>query len=416
MNAILVGVTTKYDKYDITYSLNELEALAHVLDIDTKFKITQNLESPNNKTYIGSGKINEIIIAINAYDIDLIIFNDELTPSQLKNLEYALKKDVIDRSYLILKIFEMKAKTKQASLEIKLAKDIYLLPRLELIKGQESRIGGRLYNKGAGETQKELDRRHLISEIKKISNELINIKKMKTEQIKRRKKNEIPIVSLVGYTNSGKSTTMNTILKYSGRAEEVLAKDQLFATLDTKNFKIKIKNKEFILTDTIGFISKLPHGLINSFYQTLEEIKYSDLIIVVLDSSSEYIKMQYNVVMNVLNMLEASDIPTIFLLNKWDNTISESLDIIGKKTIKFSNKNQLNLDLLMTEILSEISQTSFNARLLIPYDKGKLVNILEENSIIYKKEFYDNGTYFEVEMPSKIYSLFKDYDLDDLVS
>lgn len=416
MKAILVGVTTKYDKYDIEYSLNELEALAKVLDIDTVFKITQNLDSPNTKTYIGTGKVNEVIIAINAYDADIVIFNDELTPSQLKHLEEALNKEVIDRSYLILKIFETRAKTKESSLEVKLAKDLYLLPRLELLKGEESRIGGGLYNKGAGETQKELDRRHVMAEINHIKEELLNIKRMKSEQIKRRKRNDIPIVSLVGYTNSGKSSTMNTILDYSGSSKEVLAKDQLFATLDTANKKITIDNKDFILVDTVGFVSKLPHGLVNSFFQTLEEIRYSDLIIVVLDSSSPYIKTQYSVVMGVLEMLKVLDIPTIYLLNKWENTISDSLNIIGKKTIQFSNKTKLNLDELITEILSEISKNSFMARLLIPYDKGNLSNILEEKTIIYKKEFQASGTYFEVEIPTKIYHLFKDYDLDDLVS
>ena len=416
MKAILVGVTTKYDKYDIEYSLSELEALAKVLDIETVFKITQNLDSPNTKTYIGTGKVSEVIIAVEATDADIIIFNDELTPSQLKHLEEAIKKEVIDRSYLILKIFEMRAKTKQSSLEVKLAKDLYLLPRLELLKGEESRIGGGLYNRGAGETQRELDRRHLMAEINHIKNELLNIKKMKSEQIKRRKRNEIPIVSLVGYTNSGKSSTMNTILEYSGSEKQVLAKDQLFATLDTANKKVTIDNKDFILVDTVGFVSKLPHGLVNSFFQTLEEIRYSDLIIVVLDSSSQYIKTQYSVVMGVLEMLKVLDIPTVFLLNKWENTISESLDIIGKKTIKYSNYTKLNLNELITEILSEISASSFNARLLIPYSKGNLSNILEEKAIIYKKEFQATGTYFEVEIPSKIYYLFKDYDLDDLVS
>ena len=209
---------------------------------------------------------------------------------------------------------------------------------------------------------------------------------------------------------------MNTILEYSGSSKEVLAKDQLFATLDTANKKITIDNKDFILVDTVGFVSKLPHGLVNSFFQTLEEIRYSDLIIVVLDSSSPYIKTQYSVVMGVLEMLKVLDIPTIYLLNKWENTISDSLNIIGKKTIQFSNKTKLNLDELITEILSEISKNSFMARLLIPYDKGNLSNILEEKTIIYKKEFQASGTYFEVEIPTKIYHLFKDYDLDDLVS
>ena len=283
MRALLVGVTTKNDRYNIDYSLDELKNLAETLDIEVIEKISQNLDAPNPKTYVGSGKLNEIIIAISAYDIDTVIFNDELSPTQLRNCEETLKVSVMDRSYLILKIFEMRAQSKEAKLEIKLAKDLYLLPRIQFLREKESRIGGgaSTSTRGSGETQRELDKRHLMAEINRIQKELINVKKMKESQIEKRKKNDIPIVALVGYTNAGKSSTMNSILEYteSISSKEVLAKNQLFATLSTFNRKITYNKVSFMLVDTIGFVSKLPHNLVNSFYQTLQEIKNADLII-----------------------------------------------------------------------------------------------------------------------------------------
>ncbi|MBQ3252918.1 MAG: GTPase HflX [Acholeplasmatales bacterium] len=420
MRALLVGVTTKNDRYDIEYSLDELKNLAETLDIEVIDRIYQKLDAPNSKTYIGSGKLSEIVIAVNAYDIDLIIFNDELTPAQLRNCEEYLKVEVIDRSYLILKIFELRAKTKESKLEIKLAKDLYLLPRIQFLREKESRIGGgaSTSTRGAGETQKELDRRHLLAEINHIKNELSQIKKMKTSQIEKRKKNEIPIVALVGYTNAGKSSTMNSILKYTNINENknVEAKDQLFATLSTYNRMINYNKVNFMLVDTIGFVSKLPHNLVNSFYETLQEIKNADLIIHVVDTSSKYLNEQLNVVLEVLYSLEASHIPSIFLLNKWDNTIDETISTPGYKSIQFSNKTMLNIDLLLNSILEEISPSTIRARLLIPYNKGDLAHMIEKKAHIYSKEYQSYGTYFDAEIPVNIYGILSEYDLDTMVS
>lgn len=420
MKAILVAVTTVYDKYDLNYSLNELKALAEAIDIETVFTVSQKLERPNTKTYIGKGKLNEIIIAIHAYDSDLIIFNDELTPSQLRNVSDALKVECIDRSYLILKIFEQRAQTKESALEIKLAKDLYLLPRLAFLREKESRSGGAsgsLSSKGAGETQAELDRRHLMAEINHIRKELEALKKMKENQISKRKRNEVPIVALVGYTNAGKSSTMNSILEYIEQQEKnVYVKDQLFATLSTYNRRITYDKKTFILVDTIGFVSKLPTNLITSFYQTLAEIKNADYIIHVVDSSSPYLSEQLNVVMDILNYLKVVDIPMLFLLNKWDQTIDPTLQILGHPSLTFSNKTKLHLKELCEEILSNVGPSTIRARLFIPYKEGKLSHILEQNTTIYKKEYQDTGTYYEVKIPINIYHQFHNYDLDDMVS
>lgn len=420
MKAILVAVTTIYDKYDIDYSLNELSNLAQAIEIETVFKITQKLDRPNTKTYIGKGKLNEIILAIHAYSPDIVLFNDELTPSQLRNVSDVLQIECMDRSYLILKIFEQRAQTKESALEIKLAKNLYLLPRISFLREKESRSGGAsgsLSSKGAGETQNELDKRHLMAEINHIRKELENLKKMKETQIQKRKRNDLPIVALVGYTNAGKSSTMNTILEHIEKENKsVFAKDQLFATLSTYNRKISYDKKEFILVDTIGFVSKLPTHLVSSFYQTLAEIKNADYIIHVVDSSSPYLNQQLNVVMNVLAYLKVQNIPMLFLLNKWDQTLDNSMQILGYPSMPFSNKTKLNVEKLCEEILSNVGPSTIRAKLFIPYKEGKLSHILEESAQIYQKEYQNNGILYEVEIPIKLYSKFHDYDLDAMVS
>ena len=420
MRALLVGVTTKDDRYNIKYSLEELKGLCDAIDIEAIDFFYQSLDKPNSKTYVGSGKLSEISISVIANSIDIVVFNDELTPTQLRNIEEYLEVSVIDRSYLILKIFELRAQNKEAKLEIKLAKDLYLLPRIQYLREKDDRIGGGSATKtrGSGETQRELDRRHLMSEIYHIKDELAQIRKMKINQIEKRKRNEIPIVALVGYTNAGKSSTMNTILEYVNNEEKmVLAKDQLFATLSTFNRKITINKTDFMLEDTIGFVSKLPHNLVESFYQTLQEVKNADLIIHVLDSSSPYINEELNVVLDVLDGLNAINIPTIFLLNKWDlNDSDKDMTVTGFKSIKYSNKTKEGLDELINSILEEISPSTMHARLLIPYSKGDLSNIIEKKATIIRKEYQNYGTYFECEIPKNIYALFHEYDLDTIVS
>lgn len=418
MKALIVGVSLEKEPYDIEYSLQELKSLAEALDIEVVEKMYQKLDSINSKTYVGSGKLSEIIIAIHAYDIDLLIFNDELSPSQIRNIQEACKIEVIDRSYLILKIFEQRSQTKESMLEIKLAKDLYLLPRVQYLREKEDRIGGGGITRGKGETQKELDQRHLRSEIVRIQNELEKLQKMKTTQIEKRKRNEIPIVALVGYTNSGKSTTMNTILEYTNAKEDkkVLSKDQLFATLSTYNRKITYNKVDFMLVDTIGFVSKLPHNLINSFYQTLEEVKNTDFIIHVLDSSSPYINEQLKVVLQVLYSLGADKIPTLYLFNKWDKTLNQNLYMPGARSLTYSNKTKENLKEFMDIILEYATPSTIRSRILIPYSKGDLSNLIEENCHIYQKEYQSFGTYFDCEIPSKMYSIFHEYDLDIMVS
>ena len=419
MKVILVAVTTSQDRYDIEYSLDELKKLAEALNMKTVDRFFQKAEHPNARTYVGKGKLNEIKLAVFAKDADAVIFNDELTYSQLRNLKEELQIECIDRSYLILRIFEQRASTPEAKLEIRLAKNLYLLPRIAGLREKESRIGGSkagVTNRGAGESQTNLDRRRLLAEIQQIRKSLQQIEKRKKTERTRRQKNDIPIVALVGYTNSGKSSTMNSLLKYvCENGKTVVEKDQLFATLSTYNRKISFEQKEFILEDTIGFVSRLPHTLIHSFYQTLAEIRQADLILHVIDSSSPYINEQFQVVSQVLYTLQADRIPMIFLLNKWDQTTDETLCIPGQKYLTFSNKTQLHIRQLLDLICQEVGPSTLRVRLLIPYSKGNLSHILEEGLHIYRKEYQEFGIYYDVELPVRKYPDFRMYDLDQIV-
>lgn len=417
MKAILVAVTTKYDIYDVDYSLNELAKLAEVAGYETVNRVTQALDKPTPKTYIGSGKLDEIKVMVDFYNIDTVIFNDELTPAQIRNISEILNVDIMDRSYLILKIFELRASDKSQMLEIKLANAMYMLPRIGYLSIGIDRIGGGGLTRGSGETERELNRRRLVSEIHHLQNEIMKSKATKANQIARIKRNDLPIVALVGYTNSGKSTTMNTLISHlNAQGSEVLAKDQLFATLATYNRKLTYNKCDFMLVDTIGFVSKLPHNLIASFYETLDEVKNADLIIHVIDSSSQYINQELTVVMEVLHNLKCEHIPTLFLLNKWDNTIDTNMVVHGKKSIRYSNKTREGLTELLDSIIEEISQSTIHARVSIPYKRGDLVKIIEEKATINKREYLDNGTYYDLDIPKKLYHLIKEYDLDIIIN
>ena len=415
MKCVLVGVSTKNDRYDIEYSLDELTNLVSTLDIQADKIFYQKLDKPNAKTYLGKGKLDEIKMYLLVNDINLVVFNDELTPSQLRNNQEILGVECIDRSYVILTVYEERCQTSMAKLELKLAKDYYMLPRCELLKQEESRIGGGGIVRGKGETTKELDRRHLMSEIISIQRKLKDLREKNKTQVLKRKEKGIPIVALVGYTNAGKSTTMNTILENTNNDKKVYAEDKVFATLSTSSRHVLYDKFEFILTDTVGFISKMPPYLINSFYSTLEEVKNADLIIHVVDSSTNYINEQIQVVMDTLYLIGASNVPMKFLLNKWDKTISEELLINGYEYIPYSNYTKLNLDKLLTSIKNEFDYI-FSVKLLIPYKDGKTTSIMESIGKITKKEYRDNGVYIEGTIPKDKYYLVKTYDLDHIIN
>ena len=412
--AIVVGVELFDSEYSLEYSLDELTNLAKSLDIKVVERVSQKLDKINPKFYLGSGKVEEIKNMIVALDIDTVIFDDELSPSQIRNLEKTLEVKVIDRTLLILDIFQSRANTTEAILETKLAKLKYMLPRLVGLNNYMSRQGGGagVANKGSGEKQIELDRRKIAAEIIQIEERLKKIKNDRAAQRIKREKTNIPIVSLVGYTNAGKSTTFNTILKHSKvkNEKEVMEKDMLFATLGTSVRNVKLpNNQEILLIDTVGFVSKLPTLLVNSFRSTLEEILNSSLIIHVVDVSSPYYRNQIEVTKNVLSEIGVTDIKEIYLLNKIDKCETTPFIYEGK-SIPFSNKSGLNnlelINLIENEILEE-ANSFFN--LNVPLSDGKAISLIEASGIIKAKIYMTEYIYYQAYIPNTLITKIKQY-------
>ncbi len=420
--AIIVGLDLPNNTYDIKYSLDELTNLALSDEIMVVEVIIQKAEHPTAATFIGKGKVQEVKTAVIAHDADLVIFDDELSPSQMRNLERELNVKIIDRSFLILDIFAKRAKTNEAMLEIKLAQNKYLLPRLAGLHDDLSRQGGASSGgfsaKGPGEKQLELDKRYLMTETYRLERELEKIRGMKERQSQKRKENEIAIVALVGYTNAGKSSTMNTILNAVEVNDEkqVYEKDQLFATLDTSTRQINYNNYQFLLVDTVGFVSKLPHHLVNSFRSTLEEIKNADLILHVVDISSKYYQEQMDVTNNVLASLGCQHIPMVYLLNKYDLLENKESTFTGAENIPFSNKTKLNIDKAFESIIKKTQKELLSLELLIPYKDGDIANFVEKNSKVISKLYLDNGIHFNIEISPKYYKKVSNYLINENIN
>lgn len=412
--ALVVGAELNTSEYSLDYSLDELTNLAKSLDIEVLGRVTQKLDRINPRYYLGSGKVEEIKREIISFDIETVIFDDELSPSQIRNLEKALEVKVIDRTLLILDIFAKRASTVEAMLEVRLAKLKYMLPRLVGLNNYMSRQGGSssLASKGSGEKQIELDRRKIAAEIIQIEEKLKKIKKDRTLQREKRHKTNIPIVSLVGYTNAGKSTTFNTILRHSKikNDKEVMEKDMLFATLGTSVRNVKLpNNQEILLIDTVGFVSKLPTLLVNSFRSTLEEILDSSLIIHVVDISSPYYHNQVKVTKDVLHEIGVTDINEIYLLNKYDKCSETPLFIEGK-SLTFSNKSGLNNNELIHYIQDVLLEHSNKlVSLNIPLSDGKAISVIESNGIIKVKLYTQNSIYYQVYIPNNLITYIKEY-------
>ena len=297
--AIIVGVMIPTLKSTFFDEIKELKSLCLACDIEILDEIWQNLDEINTKTYVNKGKLEEIKVAINNLDIEALVFNDELSPSQISHLNKYFELPIYDRTYVILEIFKRRAKTKEAILQVDIATLRYILPRLSSLREGFSRQRGGsssqgAYGKGKGETQLEIDRRNIADRISFLKKDLTKLTEQREMQRKARKKSLIKSVCLVGYTNSGKSSTLNSLLSFSvNTKKEVEEKDMLFATLETSTRKIVLKsNKSFFVTDTVGFVNKLPHTLIEAFKATLEEIKEADLLLHVVDAANPHFEEQ----------------------------------------------------------------------------------------------------------------------------
>lgn len=415
--AILVGVNLRNDLH-FDYSIEELGNLAEALNVEVVGVVTQNLERINPSHYVGTGKIEEIKHFYDASDANLVIFDDELSPSQIRNLERDLECKVIDRTMLILDIFARRAKSKEAQMQVELAQLQYMLPRLIGLRDSLSRqgggTGGGFKNRGAGETKLELDRRKIEEQIAKLHKELEHVKDQRETQRKQRRKSEIPVVSIVGYTNAGKSTIMNRLLNKIDQEDhkQVFEKDMLFATLETSVRQISLPdNKSFLLTDTVGFVSKLPHHLVKAFRSTLEEARDADLLLHVVDASNAENQYMMEITNNTLQAVGVEDIPTIYVFNKSD-LANLAYPYVNNNQIWISAKEGKGIDELLELIRKHIFSNYVTCTLCIPYERGDIVSYMNEHAHIMETSYDERGTIIEVELHEAIAEKYKEFWLN----
>jgi GTP-binding protein HflX len=414
--AIVVGVNLKKDEH-FEYGLEELHNLAEALNVEVVGEVTQNLDRVNSAHYVGKGKIDEIKAFYEEADANLVIFNDELSPSQIRNLEETLDCKVIDRTMLILDIFARRAKSKEAQMQVELAQLQYMLPRLIGLRASLGRqgggTGGGFQNRGAGETKLELDRRKIEDQIAKIRRDLEHVKEQRVTQRKQRKKNEVPVVSIVGYTNAGKSTIMNRLLAKTGQLDDkqVFEKDMLFATLETSVRQIRLPDqKEFLITDTVGFVSKLPTHLVKAFRSTLEEAREADLLLHVVDVSNDEYRYMMDVTNETLQAVGVEDVPTLELYNKADLADINYPRVSGN-SLWVSAKDGQGLDELLEMIRANIFADYKMCRMLIPYERGDIVSYLNEQASVQTSEYEEEGTLLKVELKLADYERYQEFVL-----
>lgn len=411
--ALLVAVNIDNQKYFLN-SVEELRNLTYACNMDVLDVIIQNSETINNATYIGTGKVKEIKELAKELKADLVIFNNELSPSQLRNLQKDLSLPILDRTGLILQIFSKRAQTKEAKLQVEVAKLQYMLPRLVGLHSSLGRqgSGAGLSNKGSGEKKLELDRRRIEDKITELNKELKNIESERDVQRKQRKKKGIPLVSLAGYTNAGKSTLMNALVDIykNDESKKVEEKNMLFATLDTSVRNITLPDKkEFLLSDTVGFISELPHSLVKAFRSTLEEIKQADLILEVVDFADENYKQHIEVTNKTLKELGADKIPLVYVYNKSD-LVLEKLPKIEENAIYMSASNKIGIEELINIIKSRIFSNFIKTKLLIPYNRSDIVAYFNSNSNVVRTEYINEGTLLFVECKIEDYNRYKEFE------
>ena len=400
---LLAGVDTGEGQEEFERSMEELADLAKACEMEPVGMITQKMEGINKSLYLGSCKTAETAEAAKMLEAELVIFNDTLTPSQLRNLQEELKMPVMDRTNLILDIFEKRARTREARLQVESARLQYLLPRLVGMHEALTRQGGTsgsMSSRGAGEKKLELDRRRIEHRITELDRELEEVSKERETQRKKRQKSGIPLVALVGYTNAGKSTILNRMIHKHGMDEEkkVLEKDMLFATLDTSVRRICTgNNRDFLLSDTVGFVHKLPHGLVKAFRATLLELKTADLLLQVVDYSDPHYEKHMETTRETITQLGAGHIPMITVFNKSDR-VDDCIaypKTVGDK-IYISAKEDVSLEMLTELILDKVYDNFKEMELLVPYEKGQVVSYFMENAHVLSVEYEKEGTRLKV--------------------
>lgn len=408
--AVLVGVERPGMRWNISSSLAELERLADTAGADTVAVTTQKLDSPNPRTFVGSGKVEEISRLCRSTGADLIIFDDELTPSQQSNLEQSVDRDlkVIDRTALILDIFALHATTKEGRLQVRLAQNQYLLPRLRGMWSHlaSNRMGGGVGSRfGEGESQLEVDRRLVRKRITTIKRELAHLAEVRAVQRESRYESGMFKVSLAGYTNAGKSSLLNRLTN-----ADVLAYDKLFATLDSTTRKYELpEGREITLTDTVGFIQKLPTTLVEAFKSTLDEITGSDLILHVVDASSDEFEEQIVAVEEVLEQINAQTLPRVLVFNKCDLLTIEQQEALANRydALLVSAETGEGIDQLVDRIAHVASAQDTHLDVVVPYQRGDLVSKAHERCRILTEEHIETGTHLTMLVPKAYVDVFR---------
>ena len=410
------GADAGLSEEDFQHSLDELAELAKACMMDPRAVVTQQMPRVSAGLYVGTGKAEEIRIAAANVGASRVIFNDTLSPSQIRNLQKALELPVMDRTALILEIFERRARSREARLQVELAKLNYLKPRLIGMWETQNRQGGAsgsMSAKGEGETQLEIDRRTIDHRLSELTKELKGVSRERATQRKKRQGSGIPLVSLVGYTNAGKSTIMNAMLaQYSSDAppegepdkRQVFEANMLFATLDTTVRRITVsRGQEFLLSDTVGFIHKLPTSLVEAFKSTLEEVTQADLLVQVVDGSDPHCRKHIDVTKKIIGEIGAGHVPMITVYNKADlcdppaahpvkGAIEQTVDGITNVNLYLCAKESSSIECLCRTIFDILHAKRTIRTFLIPYDRGSVVSFLMERAVVLQTDYTAEGT------------------------
>lgn len=404
---ILVSVDT--GEFDAFVSIDELEELAHTAGAEVFAKLIQKRDKPDNATYLGGGKLWELKNICDENEIDLLIFDGELTPSQQRNIEKFTDVRVIDRTMLILDIFALNARTSEGKLQVELAQLKYSLPRLGGKGTEMSRLGGGIGTRGPGESKLESDRRHIHRRINAVEEQLKTLSKRRLLLRERRKKNAVTTVAIVGYTNAGKSTLLNALTNAG-----VLAENKLFATLDPTARALKLPDgRTVLLVDTVGFISRLPHDLVEAFKSTLEEVIYADLILNICDASDVEFEEHLKVTKRVVSELGAADKPMLTVYNKCDK--APNLRFFGESgnDVRISALNKIGLDNLLEKMCTLLENTRRKVRLLLPYSDGAVASKIRKEGAVITEEYRDDGLYMEAVLDGRFLNNIKNYILPE---
>lgn len=404
--AVLVSVDT--GDYDSEASLAELRELVKSAGAEPVLAVTQNLKRPETGTYVGTGKLQEIADICRQQEIDLLVFDCELSPTQIRNIEEETDTRTIDRTMLILDIFALRARSKEGKLQVELAQLKYLMPRLTGKGVAMSRLGGGIGTRGPGETKLETDRRHISRRMETLKAELAEVEQHRSMLRKRREKDGIITCAIVGYTNAGKSTLMNYLTNAG-----VLAQDKLFATLDPTSRALKLPSGVTVMMiDTVGLVRRLPHHLVEAFRSTLEEAALSDIILNVCDASSDEARVHMQVTTDLLNSLGCGDTPVITVLNKCDLLDKESFPQEIGSYVKISAKNGTGIDELLKAIDDNLPVRVKRVSLLIPFAQAGLVAEIRKGATLISEEYVAEGIRAEAILDEKLYSKAEKYLTD----